>query len=94
MTPHRIRLAGFWESVTVGEVTRHRRPFGKPRSQDGAETVWVVSTVAGVVEVNGVALGTGASFDITPHLLPRNELAIGLPPEVALGEVVLEIRPA
>lgn len=94
MTPHRIRLAGFWETVTAGVMTRHSRRFGKPRSQDVTETVWIVSTVAGEIEINGVALGSGASFDITAHLLPRNELAIVLPPDVPLGEVVLEIRPA
>ena len=45
MTPHRIRLAGFWvASPTADGRVEHVRSFGKPRTVEASETVWVVTT--------------------------------------------------
>ncbi len=98
MTPHVIRLRGFWtrEILPDGRV-RLARPFGRPRTLDANETAWIVGTCGdGVAFLNGEPLGpirAGESFafEVTSHLAPRNVIAF----EVARGdsvEVALEIR--
>lgn len=89
MSPHRIRLAGFWTATPSG----HTRRFGRPRTLDAGETAWVVGTAFGVVLLNGEPLGDADgpfAFDVTTHLRPRNELAVEGPAQPA--DVALEIR--
>lgn len=90
MTPHRIRLQGFW-TATAG---RHDRRFGRPRTLDAGETAWLVGVGVGTVLLNGEPLGTADGpfeFEVTAKLLPRNELAfIGTDQP---NDVSLELRP-
>ena len=97
--PHRIRLRGFWEQTPLADGrVRYRRPFGRPRALDPGERVWLVGDrVQGptVVSVNARVVGSVEAagpfgFDVTDHLLPRNEAVIETTGE--LGEVELEIR--
>lgn len=97
---HRIRLRSGWDvSERDGRIasTRH---FGRPRTLDPDERVWLVwppSPSAVDVVFNGAFLVVVPSeavpaIDLTSHLNPRNELQlVGLTVE-ALGEVALEIR--
>ncbi|AWM41083.1 hypothetical protein [Gemmata obscuriglobus] len=79
---------------------RHSRKFGRPRTLDPNERVWLVCEHvpgSGEVTVNGVLVGTLAtagSFaaDITARLAPRNEVALVVASEAPLGAVALEIR--
>lgn len=98
MTPHVIRLRGFWtrEILPDGRV-RLARPFGRPRTLDANETAWIVGTCAdGVALLNGEPLGgvhagVPFAFEVTTHLSPRNVIAF----EVAGGDAVdvaLDIR--
>jgi len=94
---HRIRLGPPWEVSADG--TRHVRRFGRPRTLDADEQVWLVCgslTEGSEVLVNGTSVGTSAggafAVDITSLLQPRNELAITLPAATALGDIALEIR--
>lgn len=90
MTPHRIRLNGFW----VTTAGRHARRFGRPRTLDAGEAAWLVGVGNGTVLLNGDPLGEAAggfAFDVTAKLLPRNELALVGPDQPA--DVALEIRP-
>ena len=101
--PHCIRLHGFWEVTPLpdGRV-RHRRRFGRPRTADPAETVWIACDgVPGPAEVlvNGAPLGRVEpgqpfAFDVTPRLNLRNELTLDVSAAAAapLGEVRVEIR--
>jgi hypothetical protein len=93
VTPHRIRLEGFWSPTPLGDGrVRHVRRFGRPRVLDPDETIWVTGTAPGpaTVLLNGEPLGDADgpfAFDVTAKLLPRNELAIdgsGQPEGVAL----------
>ena len=91
MTPHRIRLAGFWTATpTADGRTEHARNFGRPRTLDPGETLWVVTATPGEVSINGVALGSGGEVQVGIDLQPRNRLAIVTAGE--LGEVALEVR--
>lgn len=96
---HRIRLGPPWEVAADG--TRYLRRFGRPRTLDAAEQVWLVcgSLPEGAeISVNGMAVGTAAggefAVEITSLLRPRNELAINLPAAETLGDIALEIRDA
>lgn len=100
---HRIRLGPPWEVTAAAGRTRHARAFGRPRTLDAAEQVWLVcASVPGPAEVyvNGELVGTVAgagspvATDITFVLKPRNELIIDTPSTEAVGEVALEIRAA
>ncbi|MBX9624512.1 MAG: GNAT family N-acetyltransferase [Gemmataceae bacterium] len=89
---HRIRLGPPWEVSAAGGCVTHRRRFGRPRTLDPGERVWLVcESVPGpaTVAVNGHLLGS-AEADITDLLLPRNEVVIDA--DGPLGEVRLEIR--
>ena len=91
MTPHRIRLAGFWVATpTADGRVEHVRSFGKPRTVVAGETVWVVTATPGEVSVNGVSVGSGVEVLVGVELQPRNRLAIVTAGE--LGEVAIEVR--
>jgi hypothetical protein len=101
MPTHRIRLRGSWEVAALGDGRmRHARRFGRPRTQDANETVWLVcESVPGgaVVSLNGTVIGHAEAgqafaFDVTGQLDVRNEVAIDVMNNAALGEVALEIR--
>jgi hypothetical protein len=91
-------LAGF-----SGRV-RFRRRFGYPGRIDAHERVWLTFAGAGdraEVALNGAALGTHEGpgpfeFEVTPLLLPRNELVVEVEGPAQRGglwgEVALEVR--
>ena len=93
---HSIRLGPPWQITG----TRHARKFGRPRSLDAHEQVWLVCEhVPGPseVRVNGNVVGTSDApgpfaADITSHLQPRNEVVFAVASDGALGSVALEIR--
>lgn len=96
---HRIRLGAPWEVSEAPGGTQHVRRFGRPRTLDATEQVWLVceSLPGGShVEINGASLGTPSggpfSADITSVLKPRNELRIVVPTSAPIGEAALEIR--
>jgi hypothetical protein len=99
MSTHRIRLRGAWEVTPLaGGRARHLRRFGRPRTLDPGETVWVVCEAApgpAAVLVNGEVVGRGEAgpfaVEITTRLAPRNELVIETA-DGPLGEVALEVR--
>lgn len=97
---HTIRLGPPWE-VTISESgARHTRKFGRPRTIDANERVWLVCEHvpgAAVIYVNGAnagAIDAPGSFttDITALLQSRNELAIAVVCASQIGSVLLEIR--
>ena len=97
---HRIRLGPPWQVTTLeDDRSRHARRFGRPRTIDSTETVWLV--------VESLPMGcevflNEAPFDITDPfaveitrlLNPRNEVAIHMPDGASMGAVALEIRTA
>jgi hypothetical protein len=89
--PHRIRLGPPW--VASPDGTRFARRFGRPRTLDAGETVWLVCAFeSDTVTVNGQAVA--AVSDITSLLQPRNEIVVFLAAGANFpGEVALEIRP-
>ncbi len=94
MTPHRIRLAGFWdESDAPHGGTCYTRRFGRPRTLHSGDEVWLVLGTPGEVRINGVLLGLGGEFRVDGVLEPRNTAEIVLNAGVLMGEVAIEIRP-
>ncbi|MFO0806512.1 MAG: hypothetical protein U0791_25685 [Gemmataceae bacterium] len=94
---HRIRLGPPWEAVPQPEGgTRHTRRFGRPRTLDSPERVWLVAELPEGAEVllNGVKLEASASFaaEVTDRLEPRNELVMIVPNDATPVGVALEIR--
>jgi hypothetical protein len=97
---HAIRLRGGWTSTSESGQVTHTRNFGRPRTLDANERVWLIcERVQGPSEIrlNGERIGgtTGAeSFaaDITDHLQARNRLELAVESSKPLGEVALEIR--
>lgn len=98
---HRIRLRDGWETAFAEGVTRHSRKFGRPRTLDANERVWLVceETPANAeLRLNGHSIGRmeavrgSFAIDITELLLPRNKLDICFPGEASLGPVFIEIR--
>lgn len=97
---HRIRLGPPWEVVPLpdGRV-RHVRRFGRPRTLDANERLWLATERipgAAVYTLNGRPLGErpaggGWVFDITPLVQPRNELVIEVASAEPLGSVGLEV---
>ncbi len=100
MTPHVIRLRGFWtrDDLPDGRVRLARR-FGRPRTLAANESAWLVGDRApgdGAALLNDQHLGEVRArepfaFDVTLRLAPRNAIAF----EVDSGEKVeaaLEIR--
>ena len=99
---HSIRLGPPWQLTSVEGGTQHTRKFGRPRTLDATEGLWLVcERLPGPAEVrvNGTPLpATDApgpfAADITPLLLPRNEVLIVVSSNEPLGAVWLEVRPA
>jgi hypothetical protein len=97
---HRIRLRGPWEVSADGGRTRHARRFGRPRTLDAGERLWLVCTrVPGPADVllNGTALATlpaagPFAADVTDAMLARNEVTFVVASAELLGEVSLEVR--
>lgn len=99
---HTIRLGPPWSVTPEAAGERHARKFGRPRTLDADERLWLVCAhVPGpaAVSVNGAVVGTagaGGPFaaDVTSLLRPRNEVVFAVPAGGALGAVALEVRPA
>jgi hypothetical protein len=97
---HRIRLSPPWQLSSEQGRTTHARNFGRPRTLDTNERLWLVcARVPGAadVTVNGELVGTPAeagpfAADITDRLKLRNEVAFVVDSGEALGEVWLEVR--
>ncbi len=97
---HTIRLGPPWEVAASAGGTRHARKFGRPRTLDATERIWLVCEHvpgAATVHLNGAvlsALDAPGPFaaDVTSLLLPRNEVAFVVASESPLGAVALEIR--
>jgi hypothetical protein len=97
---HQIRLRGAWEITSVGPRTHHARKFGRPRTLDAHERVWLVcESVPGAVDVsvNGQTVGTLAeagpfAADITRQLRERNVVLFAVSSDQPLGELRIEIR--
>ncbi len=99
---HRIRLGPPWEITPLDGRSLHTRRFGRPRTLDPDERVWLVclSPSKAEISVNGEPVGTAAdngtifSADITNLLKHRNELRITAISTEPLAGVALEIRKA
>ena len=97
---HIIRLRGHWESASDGARTSHTRKFGRPRTLDAGERVWLVCSTlpaAAVASVNGLVAGETIesgpfAADITDLLRIRNEVRLAVTPDASFGDVSLEIR--
>jgi hypothetical protein len=99
ITNHQIRLGPPWQVTRDGALARHARNFGRPRTLDPGERVWLVcENLPGPAEVsvNGTVLGPPAAgafaADVTDHLRPRNAVVVAVAGGGPLGEVRLEIR--
>jgi hypothetical protein len=100
--PHVIRLRGAWEVTSAVGLTIHTRNFGKPRTLESQERVWLVcQDVPGPAEVflNGHKVAESGeagsiAVGITEHLQPRNNLRFEVAARARLGEVSIEIRDA
>lgn len=94
---HRIRLGPPWEVTPLGNGRfRHTRKFGRPRTLDEDERLFLVCDdlpAPPKVFVNGVEQKFPA-YDITALLQPRNEVVIELKSDVPLSGVRLEVWPA
>ena len=99
---HTIRLGSPWDVAAVAGGTRHTRKFGRPRTLDAHERVWLVCAhlpAGGEVQVNNTAVGKPDApgpfaADVTALLRPRNEVFFFIESDLPLGAVVLEIRTA
>jgi hypothetical protein len=88
--------------TATGGGSRHARKFGRPRTLDAAERLWLVCDhLPGPAEVlvNGTAVGGAESAgplaaDITHLLQPRNEVVFALASDFPLGAITLEVRSA
>ena len=97
---HIIRLRGHWESASDGARTNHTRKFGRPRTLDAGERVWLVCSAlpgAAIAFVNGQIIGETTdsgpfAADITEVLQVRNEVRFAVASDAAIGEVSVEIR--
>lgn len=110
MTPHEIRLRGFWELRTTPDGgDRLCRKFGRPRLTDPGETVWLICEAcpeSATLSLNGKEIGQMAPADrlaveVTTTLTQRNELCVRFSPRTCEsplptepGQVRLEIYPA
>jgi hypothetical protein len=98
---HTIRLGPPWQVTATDGGTSHARKFGRPRTLDANEKVWLVcERIPGAAEirVNGATVGAadapGAfAADITPLLQSRNEVVFVVTSKLPLGASALEIRP-
>jgi hypothetical protein len=101
MNVHRIRLKGFWvRTPRENGGVRIRRPFGRPRTLDPHERLWIVGPVVlsgATVWLNGHCLGIVTAgqtfeFEITSIALPRNEVVVEMNQDDPLDEAAIEIR--
>ena len=99
---HQIRLGPPWQTTTTDTGARHARKFGRPRTLDANERLWLVCEHLpgpAAVRVNGTAVGTSDApgpfaIDITSLLQPRNEVVLVVASNGPLGPVALEVRGA
>jgi hypothetical protein len=99
---HTIRLAAPWETAATAGGMRHARKFGRPRTLDAGERLWLVCAQvpgAAAVFLNGERVATLAvpgplAVEITPFVQVRNEVAFEVASAEPLGAVALEVRPA
>jgi hypothetical protein len=99
---HSFRLGPPWQVTPTAGGARHARKFGRPRTLDADERLWLVCEhVPGPAEVrvNGTGIGvTDApgpfAADITSILQPRNEVIVAVASGEPLGSVRLEVRSA
>jgi hypothetical protein len=99
---HSIRLGPPWQVTAADSGTRHARKFGRPRTLDADERLWLVCAhvpSAAEVHMNGTTVGksdTPGPFaaDITSLLLPRNEVVFVVASDEPLGGVELQVRTA
>jgi hypothetical protein len=97
---HSIRLRGSWTITSLASATQHQRKFGRPRTLDANERLWLVCNhIPGSAEVavNGEVVATVAApgpvaADITSLLQPRNTVVFTVSSADPLGEVLLEVR--
>ena len=100
---HTIRLSGGWAVTSSGGMTRYARRFGRPRTLDPNESVWVTVRDAsgpGTVAVNGRPIGeivdpsVPFAAEIRSLLQDRNELFLELrtSDDRAPHDVTMEIR--
>jgi hypothetical protein len=102
LAAHAIRLGPPWQTTATDGAARHARKFGRPRTLDAGERLWLVCEhvpAAAEVHVNGTLLGAllaaGAfAADLTPLLATRNEVVFSVASEAPLGAVALEVRRA
>src|SRR5687768_4324963 len=97
LSTHSIRLGPPWQTTTSDVGTRHARKFGRPRTLDANERLWLVCEhVPGAAEVrvNGTAVGSldasgPFAADVTALLRPRNEVSFAVASDGSLGAVAL-----
>lgn len=97
---HTIHLRGCWETISDRARTTHSRKFGRPRTLDANERVWLIcAALPGAAEValNGQLVGTAAvggpfAADITERLQARNIVELMVESTELIGTVALEIR--
>lgn len=97
---HTIRLGPPWQTSATDGGTRHARKFGRPRTLDTNERLWLVCEHipgAAEVRVNGASVGASEAAgpfaaDITSLLQLRNEIVIVVASGAPLGAVALEVR--
>lgn len=97
---HTIHLRGGWVAEATNTHTSHARNFGRPRTLDANERLWLVcQRLPGPAEVrlNAEPIGTLVdagpfATDITDVLRSRNALTFLIASGEPLGEVWLEVR--
>jgi hypothetical protein len=96
---HRIRLGSPWEVTAEVGRTRWVRRFGRPRTLDAQDRVWLVCDslppeTEVIVNDAILAAAVGGLFaaDITPLLEPRNQIVLFTSSAVPTVEAALEIR--
>jgi hypothetical protein len=98
--PHVIHLRSAWDITSSAQAIRHSRNFGRPRTLEAHERVWLVcQSVPGPSEIslNGNVIGETHekgpfAVEITNHLQPRNRIQFSVTSADPLGEVSIEIR--
>lgn len=96
---HAIRLRGGWNVSSDGGRTYHTRKFGRPRTLDSDERLWLCCPALPVpaeVVVNGVLVAAvthaeAFAVDITHLLRDRNAVQFAVTSAQSLGELTIEI---
>lgn len=103
MTVHVIRLRGHWTRIELSDGrVRYVRHFGRPRTLDPNETVWLTGSHppgSGTALLNDHPVGElrandPFAFDVTARLAPRNAIVfeVGADPVEWAADVALEIK--